>query len=113
MRNVDYARLRGFNIENILQYELTPTSFFLTKYGFLRKSQKSQLATEIKKLFDGDFPQVLPPTSDPRMIIIVSPDTDVFCVPFTIIRNCCALTSNTFGWSQEVKMQLPSFQCTS
>ena len=37
MRNADYARLRGFNIENLLQYELT--SFFLTKDGFLRKSQ--------------------------------------------------------------------------
>ena len=33
MRNVDYVRLRGFNIRN-LQYELTSTSFFLTKDSF-------------------------------------------------------------------------------
>ena len=35
MRNVDYARLRNFDIKNLLRYEITSTSLFLTKDGFM------------------------------------------------------------------------------
>ena len=70
MRNVDYARLRGFNIRNLLQYELATTSFFLTKDGFLRNPQKAELVTETKKLFNGEFIDVLPPMTDQRMVVI-------------------------------------------
>ena len=49
MRMIDFARTRNFNIKDLLEYELSSTSFFLSKDGFLRKSQKSDLLTQVKK----------------------------------------------------------------
>ena len=49
MRNINYARLRYYNIANLLKYGMTSTSFYLTKDDFLRKPTKSELATEVKK----------------------------------------------------------------
>ena len=51
MRNIDYARLRNYNIANLLKYEMTSTFFYLTKDDFLRKPTKSELTTEVKKPF--------------------------------------------------------------
>ena len=42
--------MRNYDISYLLQHEITSTSFFLTKNGMLRKSQKSELTREIKKL---------------------------------------------------------------
>ena len=50
MQHIDIARMRNYDISYLLQHEITPTSFFLTKDGMLRKSQKSELTSEIKKL---------------------------------------------------------------
>ncbi len=42
---------RGFTVEELLQYEITNSAFFLIdKDGYLRKSVKSQLGTELLKL---------------------------------------------------------------
>ena len=60
MRYIDYARIKNYATKNLLHYELTTTSFFLTKDGHLRKPRKSDLATELKKLFEGTCPQSLP-----------------------------------------------------
>ena len=49
MRMIDFARTRNFDITDLLEYELSSTSFFLSKDGFLRKPQKSDLLTRIKK----------------------------------------------------------------
>ena len=50
IRNIDYARFQNYNISDLLCYELTSTSFFLTQDdGYLRKSEKSELTTEIEK----------------------------------------------------------------
>ena len=49
IRNIDYSRERNYSISDLLCYELTSTSFFLTQDGFLRKSPKSELAREIEK----------------------------------------------------------------
>ena len=35
--NIDYARLRDYRIANFIKYEITSTSFYLTKDGFLHK----------------------------------------------------------------------------
>ena len=48
----DYSRERNYSISDLLCYELTSTSFFLTQDGFLRKSPKSELAREIEKKLD-------------------------------------------------------------
>ena len=42
MRMIDFARTRNFDIKDLLEYELSSTSFFLSKDGFLRKPQKSR-----------------------------------------------------------------------
>ena len=56
MKQVDIARLRGYDIQELLKHEITSTSFYLTKDGVFRKSPKSELAQETKKR--------LPSTSD-------------------------------------------------
>ena len=54
MRNIDYARLRDYNIANTLKYEITSTSFYLIKDSFLCKHKKSELATVVKKPFKNE-----------------------------------------------------------
>ena len=44
MRNIDIARIRHYDLKELLQYEITSTSFYLTKKGHLRKSPKFELA---------------------------------------------------------------------
>ena len=51
MRNIDYARLRDYSLATLLKHEITSTSFYLTKGGFLRKHKNSELATVIKEPF--------------------------------------------------------------
>ena len=64
---MEYARHRGFTIEEILQYEITSSTFFLVdNERYLRKPNKSQLATELLKLcprIDPKGPDTLPSTS--------------------------------------------------
>ena len=68
MRNIDLARLRGYSISTLLQYEITSTSFFLTKDSYLRKSPKSELAQEVKKLITS-IPVEVPSTHIPSAIL--------------------------------------------
>ena len=70
MRNIDYARLRNFDIKNLLRYEITSTSLFLTKDGFMRKSPKSELAQEIRKTLQKQCPTEVPATDEPSMIAV-------------------------------------------
>ncbi len=48
---IEYGCHRGFTVEELLQHEITNSAFFLIdKNGYLRKSVKSQLGTELLKL---------------------------------------------------------------
>ena len=48
---IDYGCHRGLGVDELLQHEITSTELFLMdKGGFLKKSIKSQLATELLKL---------------------------------------------------------------
>lgn len=49
LRLIDIARCRGYDINYLLSYELTSTSLFLTRNGFLTKPEKSQLVHELEK----------------------------------------------------------------
>ena len=51
MGMIDFARTRNFDIKDLLEYESSSTSFFLSKDGFLRKLQKSGVLTQIKKTY--------------------------------------------------------------
>ena len=70
IRTVDYARLRRYNIQDLLCYEVTNTSFYLTKEDSLRKSPKFELAQEIKKLLKDDCPTKVPQSNKKCMITI-------------------------------------------
>ena len=51
MKKVDIARLRGYDIQELLKHEIRSTSFCLIKVGMLRKSWKSELAQKSKNSF--------------------------------------------------------------
>ena len=57
LRHIEYARLRNYNISELLSYELTTVPLYLTKDGFLRKSPKSELTRLIEKKVD--IPKVI------------------------------------------------------
>ena len=42
-RTIDIARVREYSVRILLSYEITFTSLFLTKDGFLKKCNKSDL----------------------------------------------------------------------
>ena len=62
----EYGCHRGFTVEELLQHEITNSAFFLIdKDGYLRKSVKSQLGTELLKLcplIDKKGPETSPHT---------------------------------------------------
>ena len=69
MRRLDIARLRGFDIQELLKHEITSTSFYLTKDHMLRKSPKSELAQEIKTCLSTISEQV--PFSEMSSAIVI------------------------------------------
>ena len=70
LRSIDYGRLRGFDMKSLMGYEISPTSFYLTKDGFMRKADKAQLATELKQMLGENPPANLPSTIQKRVVII-------------------------------------------
>ena len=63
---IEYGRHRGFPAEELLVHEITRSAFFLVdKDGYVKKSVKSQLTTELLKLcpeIDAKGPTTPPPT---------------------------------------------------
>ena len=70
LRLIDYGRSRGFDMRVLMSYEISPTSFYLTKDGLMRKSNKSELVTELKGMLAEKPPANLPPTIHKRAVII-------------------------------------------
>ena len=70
---VEYARHRGFTAEEVLLHEITSSAFFLVdKDGFLKKSTKSQLGSELLKL----CPEINPKEQD------TGPSTNAYIIDF-------------------------------
>ena len=70
---VEYARHRGFTVEELLLHEIASSAFFLVdKDGFLRKSTKSQLGSELLKL----CPQINPKEQE------TTPSTNAYIIDF-------------------------------
>ena len=59
------GKLRDKAFVNVLA---TPTSFFKIKNGYLRKSQKTELATKLKKPLKESYSAAHPPTEQKWMI---------------------------------------------
>ena len=60
LRNIDYARLRKFDLRCLMKSEVAPISFYLMKDGCIRKPNKADLATEPKSLLTKKIPTSLP-----------------------------------------------------
>ena len=58
------------DVSNLLSYEITPTSFYLTKDGELRKSPKSELTRGLKNLLQNPCPAELPESPLKTVIVI-------------------------------------------
>ena len=71
IRNIDYARLRNYSISDLLCYELTSTSFFITQDdGYLQKSEKSELTREIEKKLETPPSLDVPKGNTPSIVAI-------------------------------------------
>ena len=68
--HIDYARLQDFDLKILMGYEISPTCFYLTKGGLIRKPNKSELITELKSMITKNVPTHLPPTNHHRNVII-------------------------------------------
>ena len=70
IRYIDYAKSRGYELKDLLKYELTSTSFFLTKNGYLRKPDKADLGSQLKKILENEILANLPSLTGHSMSII-------------------------------------------
>ena len=70
LRIVNYSRLREFDVQFLLSYEIVSTWFYLTKDGSLRKSPKSELAREVKNLLGESCPVTVPESESIAMVVI-------------------------------------------
>jgi len=86
LRVIEIARMRGYDLGTLLQYEITNTSFFLEKDGTLRKSQKFEFAKELKRSLE-TIPESVPDTGPSSAIVF---DFMAFCrkVPIKKMKLC-------------------------
>ena len=69
LRHIDYACLRDFDVKIFVAYEISPTCFYVTKRGLIRKPNKSEMTTELKSVIK-NIPTHLRPTDHHRNVII-------------------------------------------
>ena len=69
LRHIDYAHLRDFGLKILMGYEISPTCFYLTRGGLIRKPNKSELITELKSVITKNIPTHFPPTNHRNVII--------------------------------------------
>ena len=70
LRVVEIALIRGFDLHALLRKEITTTSFFLLKDGYLRNPQKSEFARELKECCKKDEVKSIPVNTKLPSIII-------------------------------------------
>ena len=66
LRYIDYGRLRGFDMKTLMSYEISPTSFYQTKEGLMRKSssEDSKIRRSLFRI-KKDLPTAGPPPTPP------------------------------------------------
>ena len=69
MKYVDFARVRKYDFKKLLKYDIISTPFYLTKEQYLRKSSKSELAQEIKKLLPERCSETVPVSNIKAMFV--------------------------------------------
>ena len=58
--HIEYARFQDFDLKFLVGFEISPTFFYLTKRGLIRKSNKPELTTELKSMITKNIPTHLP-----------------------------------------------------
>ena len=58
LHHIDYARFRDLDLKILSGYEISPTCFYLTKGGLIRKPDKSELITELKGMITNIFQRI-------------------------------------------------------
>ena len=58
LHHIDYARFRDLDLKILIGYEISPTCFYLTKGGLIRKP-KSELITEVESMITKNIPMYL------------------------------------------------------
>ena len=56
----DYSRLREFDVQYLLSYEIIKTSFYMKQDGRLQKSPKSELVRKLKNFLQESYPVTVP-----------------------------------------------------
>ena len=70
LRHINYARLRDFDLKIFMGYKISPTYFYLIKRRLIRKTNKSELTTELKSMITKNIPTHLLPTDYHGNVII-------------------------------------------
>ena len=70
LKYIEYARMRDYDVANLLKFELTSVPLFLVKDDLLRKSVKSELIKEIEALTENPSPLHVPQNIINCMIVI-------------------------------------------
>ena len=92
---IDYARLREYPLQKLLTYELTTTSFSLTKDGFLCKSAKSELARKIEENVQSETLTEMPKnTAEIKSMVVIDFMAQVRKVP---VKKAKIRTFGEFG----------------
>ena len=68
MRTIGIAKLRRYNLDLLLQHDLTLTSFYLTIAENLRKSEKPELLWDLNHTLE-EIPETAPPGDTSAVII--------------------------------------------
>ena len=70
LKYIDYDRLRTFDLAELLKFELTKTSLYLTKDNSLRKPKKSDLVNGLVEKLNGPLKENVPVTGLKTCIVI-------------------------------------------
>ena len=99
LRHIDYAHLQDFDLKILMGYEISPTCFYLTKGGLIRKPNKSELITELKSVIK-NIPTHFRPTNHHRNVIIdfMAYATKVLIKKQNLKTYNDFFTSHAIGW---------------
>ena len=71
LQTVDYSRLREFDVQHLLSYEIVKTSFYMKQDGRLQKSPKSEIVRELKNLLQESYPATVPKFEESLKAMVV------------------------------------------
>ena len=68
--HIEYAGFQDFDLKFLVGFEISPTCFYLTKRGLIRKSNKPELTTELKSMITKKYSNTFAASKSSRHQII-------------------------------------------